>query len=108
MRRRIPPKRHKSDGFHQCFVLCIITMTITLYASSPVHGRTSQSRGVIRTGPKVAQAVRVDRAPRLDGTLNDPLWQAAEPVRDFRQREPHEGQTPTQTTEVPVLYTRHE
>src|SRR6266568_959578 len=108
MRRPIPPKRHKSDGFHHCFVLCIITMTITLCASSPVHGRTSQSRGVIRTGPKVAQAVRVERAPRLDGTLNDPLWQAAEPVRDFRQREPHEGQTPTETTEVRVLYSRHE
>ncbi len=108
MRRPIPPKRHKSDGFHHCFVLCIITMTITLCASSPVHGRTSQSRGVIRTGPKVAQAVRVERAPRLDGTLNDPLWQAAEPVRDFRQREPHEGQAPTETTEVRVLYTRRE
>src|SRR5438876_3148873 len=108
MRRRILPKHRKSDGFYQCFVLCIITMTITLCASSPVHGRTNQSRGVIGTGPKVAQAVRVERAPRLDGTLNDPLWQAAEPVRDFLQREPHEGQTPTETTEVRVLYTRRE
>src|SRR5439155_5272457 len=108
MRRRILPKHRKSDGFYQCFVLCIITMTITLCANSPVHGRTSQSRGIIGTGPKAAQAARVERAPRLDGTLNDPLWQAAEPVGDFLQREPHEGQTPTETTEVRVLYTRHE
>lgn len=56
----------------------------------------------------MARAVKVDRAPRLDGTLSDPLWQSAEPITDFRQREPFEGQMPTETTEVRVLYTRHE
>jgi len=52
-------------------------------------------------------AKRVERAPVLDGTLNDPLWQEAEAVHDFRQREPHEGETPTEKTEVRILYTRH-
>jgi hypothetical protein len=33
-----------------------------------------------------AQAIRVDRIPRLDGTLNDPLWQQASPVSGFLQR----------------------
>ncbi len=56
---------------------------------------------------RTAQAVRVDRAPKLDGTLDDPLWQTAEPITDFRQREPHEGQPPTEKTEVRILYTRH-
>ena len=55
----------------------------------------------------MAEAVRVDRAPRMDGTLNDPLWQSAKSIADFRQREPYEGQSPTEKTEVRILYTRH-
>ena len=53
-----------------------------------------------------AQAARVERPPRLDGTLNDPLWQSAALVAGFRQREPHEGQPPTEQTEVRILYTQ--
>ena len=62
---------------------------------------------VPQEGPRVAEAVRVDHAPHLDGTLNDPLWQSAKPVTDFRQREPHEGEGPTEKTEVRILYTQH-
>jgi hypothetical protein len=29
---------------------------------------------------RVAEAVRVDHAPKLDGTLDDPLWQSAKPT----------------------------
>jgi hypothetical protein len=50
----------------------------------------------------------VDRAPGLDGTLNDPLWQQATPISNFLQREPFEGQPPTERTEVRILYTRNE
>ena len=49
----------------------------------------------------------MDHAPKLDGTLNDPLWLDAKPITDFRQREPHEGETATEKTEVRILYTRH-
>src|SRR6266436_1465828 len=56
---------------------------------------------------RIAEAVRVDRAPRLDGALNDSLWQSGSPITDFRQREPHEGELPIEKTEVRILYTRH-
>jgi hypothetical protein len=52
------------------------------------------------------EATPTDRAPKLDGTLNDPLWQLAAPITDFRQREPDEGQPATEKTEVRILYTR--
>jgi hypothetical protein len=55
----------------------------------------------------VAEATRVARGPKLDGTLNDSLWQSAKPITDFRQREPYEGQPPTEKTEVRILYSRH-
>jgi len=43
----------------------------------------------------------------MDGTLNDPLWQLAKTISDFRQQEPHEGQSATERTEVRILYSRH-
>jgi cellulose/xylan binding protein with CBM9 domain len=69
---------------------------------------TGQVPESTQAASKIAHAVRVDTAPRLDGTLADPLWQTAQPITDFRQREPHEGQAPTERTEVRILYTRHE
>ena len=54
----------------------------------------------------VAYATPVTRAPRLDGSLDDPLWQQATPITDFRQREPYEGRPATEGTQVRILYTR--
>src|SRR5215475_5091551 len=55
---------------------------------------------------RVANATRVDHAPRIDGTLDDPLWIAAQPITNFAQREPYEGQQPTEHTEIRILYTK--
>jgi len=51
-----------------------------------------------------ASAVPVERPPRMDGTLEDPLWRTAPVVGDFRQREPLETEPATQKTEVHILY----
>ena len=56
---------------------------------------------------RTAGAFRVDRAPKLDGTLDDPLWHSAKPITEFHQQEPSEGQPATENTEVRILYTRH-
>src|SRR5436309_8134293 len=55
-------------------------------------------------GGRVAAAARTERAPRMDGTLEDPLWQSAAPITDFRQREPLETVPATEKTEVRILY----
>jgi Domain of unknown function (DUF5916)/Carbohydrate family 9 binding domain-like len=57
---------------------------------------------------QIAQAVRVEEPPKLDGTLDDPIWQQAVPIKDFRQKEPYEGQPATESTEVRILYTHKE
>jgi hypothetical protein len=57
--------------------------------------------------PNAAVAVRVDQGPKMDGTLDDPLWQLAKRISDFRQQEPYEGQSATERTEVRILYSRH-
>ena len=50
-----------------------------------------------------AHAVAVEEAPVLDGLLDDPVWQLAEPVGGFTQVQPDEGAPPTQRTEVRFL-----
>ena len=52
-------------------------------------------------------AIRVDHAPRIDGTLSDPAWQQATPISGFREREPQDGIPATERTEVRVLYDAH-
>jgi hypothetical protein len=72
-------------------------------AANPPAARNPRDAAILPS----AEATRVDRVPKLDGTLNDPLWQSAKPITEFRQREPHEGETATEKTEVRILYTRH-
>src|SRR5258708_2885668 len=56
---------------------------------------------------RMATAVRAGQTPKLDGTLDDPLWQTATVVSDFRQREPQETLPATERTEVRILYDAH-
>ncbi|HVS87568.1 MAG TPA: DUF5916 domain-containing protein [Candidatus Acidoferrum sp.] len=89
---------------------CQLLALFSLFFQPPVGqaanpSAASNSQG--ETVPLSAEATRVNQAPKLDGTLNDPLWQSAKPITDFRQREPHEGEPPTEKTEVRILYTRH-
>src|SRR5690606_22216883 len=43
-------------------------------------------------------------APRIDGVLDDAIWQQFEPIRDFVQLTPDEGAAPTQPSAVWVAY----
>jgi hypothetical protein len=72
-------------------------------------GRAQEPPPAAEPGPApIAEAVRVEHAPLLNGTLDDPLWRKATPIRNFRQREPYEGQPATEITEVRVLYSKSE
>ena len=49
-------------------------------------------------------AVRVDEAPRLDGIVDESIWQVAEVMDAFVQQEPDEGAPGSERTEVRILY----
>ena len=91
---------------------CLFLLTLLCVSSWPLYsqaGTSSQTkdRQLGTQEPlRIAQASRVDRAPKMDGTLDDPLWQQATPITNFLQREPYEGQAPTEQTEVRILYTK--
>src|SRR3989475_12376356 len=56
--------------------------------------------------PQQLRAVRLagGQAVSIDGTLNEPLWQTAERVTGFTQRDPTEGAAPTESTVVYIAY----
>src|SRR5262249_15704964 len=53
---------------------------------------------------RAVESIRAPAPPKIDGTLDDALWQTASVVSEFRQREPFETQPATERTEVRVLY----
>src|SRR5262249_19169105 len=73
--------------------------------SSPIVSGQSQTAPIAET-VRIANATRVDHAPKIGGDLDDPLWKLAQPITNFAQREPYEGQPPTERTEVRILYTK--
>jgi Carbohydrate family 9 binding domain-like len=86
--------------------LCgLLSLCLFLFRPSGVNAEAPPAKGEFARIS--AEATAIDHAPKLDGTLNDPLWQSAKPITEFRQREPHEGEPPTERTEVRILYTRH-
>jgi hypothetical protein len=56
-------------------------------------------------GKRAYTAKRVNpHSPAIDGILNDPAWKTAPWGSDFIQREPYEGQNPSQKTAFKILY----
>lgn len=54
---------------------------------------------------RVCTAHRINpHPPVIDGVLNDPAWRSGEWQADFIQREPYEGQPPTEQTAFKILY----
>jgi hypothetical protein len=66
--------------------------TALLLASGPAHA-----------GSSIVASRRAGEI-RIDGRLDEPAWQQASPFTDFWQRGPLEGQPPTYTSEVRILY----
>ncbi|HEY6223694.1 MAG TPA: DUF5916 domain-containing protein [Gemmatimonadales bacterium] len=56
-----------------------------------------------RTVPTVS-AARIDRAPVIDGRLDDPAWKSATIVTSLLQSDPDEGSAVSESTEVRVVY----
>ena len=51
-----------------------------------------------------ARAVRIERAPVIDGRLDEPEWALADVIDDLRLTEPIEGAPASEDTEIRILY----
>ena len=55
-------------------------------------------------GQTTVRAVRLAAPLNVDGSLDEPIYQLVEPISDFVQYEPTPGRTPTEKTEVWLLF----
>ena len=79
--------------------LIIFLGIVSLY---PILGWGEESAPVNR---KEVRAVNANgNAPKIDGKLEDQIWQSAVFVSDFLQKEPNEGAAPVESTKVAVLF----
>ncbi len=95
-------------------------LVCALVSSSAAHGQThvhpaadapktsapsrAASNDDSRRERYMMPAVRVGERPRLDGVLDEAIWQQAAVIEEFVQQEPREGAPASERTEVRVMY----
>ena len=69
-----------------------------------VAGLGIASGAGILTGRPSVRPERTTAAPRIDGTLDDPVWERATRIAEFVQQRPLDGAPATEDTEVYIAY----
>jgi len=80
--------------------LLTLLLPVLLLAQTPEVFKPDSIRRVIR-------AVPIQNSLRVDGIMNEPEWDLANPESHFIQIEPHQGQPANFLTELRALYNSH-
>ncbi|HEX7239504.1 MAG TPA: DUF5916 domain-containing protein, partial [Longimicrobiaceae bacterium] len=86
-------------------LLGLLALPAVLAAQTPQQPAASSAGADVHGGTApVSRATRTDRAPRIDGRLDDEAWAAAVPITEFTQVDPVEGAPASERTEARVLF----
>jgi hypothetical protein len=90
----------------RCIRFTVLLVSLLVWGSALAH-ESDRLETQIEEGWKERRvtAVRLgDSGIVVDGKLDDPAWTSASVSSDFRQRDPIDGDPPTERTEVRVVY----
>jgi len=91
-------------GYFFCFLFSLlISLFFFIFILTFFPGSAWAQQPQAGPQPQIVKAVKVERGPTLDGSLNDEAWKQAIPFTAFRMVFPREGE-PTETTELRVIY----
>ncbi|HTI40285.1 MAG TPA: carbohydrate binding family 9 domain-containing protein [Vicinamibacterales bacterium] len=76
------------------------------HAAAQATEQPTRLVGGIERREMIATQMDADDAIRLDGVLDESIWQDAVPASDFRQQDPENGAPATEPTEVRIAYSR--
>jgi len=77
--------------------LPVVLSCLAGFVAGPAHAQ--DGNGVVH-----ATAIRAASPPAIDGRLDDAVWQEAVPIGAFVQREPFEGRSPSERTEIRIVH----
>ena len=87
-------------GFRQCWrKVRILTLLLVAMLSVAIGGDAQTERELPRMS-----AHRTSEEIKIDGVLDEPVWQTVEPIRELYQIQPDEGKPMSQPSEVRILY----
>ena len=78
-------------------------LLVGLLLSAGAGSSAAQEMKTTPTAGRVARPVRITTPPVIDGHPDEAVWQQAEPLSEFVQRDPAEGAAATERTEVRFL-----
>ncbi len=99
-----PQECHNSTSW--CAHSVVVSLLVAAISWSMIPYAVAQGRPgrPARPARKVAQAVRIEGSPQLDGDLSEEFWRRAPVLSGFLQRDPQEGELATEKTEVKIIY----
>jgi hypothetical protein len=80
----------------------MVVLVLALLAWQQVGAQEKKAPAIAKV--RQMQALRVDEPIRIDGSLDEAVWQEAEIATDFIQNRPNPGQKEMRPTQVRVLY----
>ena len=85
--------------------LLLSAVSFAAALAAPPRALAQSSSGSVRIlPPRAVSAARSESAVVLDGRLDDVAWQAIQPLGNFTQSQPREGEPATQRTEIRFLF----
>ncbi len=98
------PDDHKQVTFIKyLFYLILCSITLMLLLSMTDSPCAEEAEGI--HPQRTITAVRINpETPRIDGILDDEVWQHAPVSSDFLQKDPDEGKPATEETTVQIVY----
>jgi len=89
-------KKKLSFLFLNIVIVLLITNTL-LFAQSSNGGESNPNH-------RILDAIQISESPKIDGKLDDSIWQQVTFQKDFLQREPSEGEPSSEKTEIAIIY----
>lgn len=82
----------------------LLPLFMIIITASAVYGANEEPDYPGKKGKIIHAKFCNPHPPKIDGVLDDAIWQKIAPVTDFLQTEPLEGVKPTQSTELRIAY----
>ena len=79
-----------------------LVLALLLVLPAVLEAQNQGRQGPVPAAPVTASAVRISEVPIIDGSLADAAWSGLQPLSEFTQRIPRDGEPATLRTEVRI------